>query len=288
MAKKAAKKDAKKAKSPAAKLAEKIARKVAAIDGVVAVTLGGSHARGAADDASDVDLGVYYRAEKKPAVSALRELAKELDDGGAPLAVTDFGDWGPWINGGAWLTVDGKRVDWLYRELGRVVQTIGECRAGRVTVDYQPGHPHGFHNHMYMAEIALAIPLVDPMEVIAGLQKLSHDYPAGLKRGIVERHLWEAGFTLETATKPAKRGDVTYVTGALYRAVSALVQVLFALNEKWFVNEKGSVDAIERFPIAPKNFPKTVERIFNKPGPDLLASVKAIRALEVEVRALAE
>jgi predicted nucleotidyltransferase len=278
----------KKAKSPATKLAEKIAKKVAAIDGVVAVTLGGSHARGAADDASDVDLGVYYRAEKKPAVSALRELARELDDEGKPLAVTDFGDWGPWINGGAWLTVDGKRVDWLYRELGRVVQTIGEVRAGRVTVDYQPGHPHGFHNHMYMAEIALAVPLADSMSVIRGLQQLAGEYPPGLKRGILERHLWEAGFTLETAAKPAKRGDVAYVAGALYRAVAALVQVLFALNGRWFVNEKGSVAATARFERAPKRFAEIVEKTLGKPGPDLVASVKAIRALEEQVRALAE
>ena len=34
--------------------------------------------------------------------------------------MTAIGDWGPWINGGAWLTVAGTRVDLLYRELDKV------------------------------------------------------------------------------------------------------------------------------------------------------------------------
>ncbi len=41
-------------------LAREVAARVAALDGVVAVTLGGSLARGRADRRSDVDLGLYY------------------------------------------------------------------------------------------------------------------------------------------------------------------------------------------------------------------------------------
>src|SRR5688572_8810261 len=86
------------AKTGTEKIAAKVAKKLIAIDGVVAVTLGGSTSRGAADAASDVDLGVYYRAEKKPQIERFRELAKDLDDESEPLSVTGYGDWGPWIN----------------------------------------------------------------------------------------------------------------------------------------------------------------------------------------------
>ena len=278
------------AKTGTEKIGAKVAKKLAAIDGVVAVTLGGSTSRGAADAASDVDLGVYYRAEKKPRIESFRELAAALDDDGKPLTVTGYGDWGPWINGGAWLRVDGKRVDWLYRELGHVVQTITECRAGRVGVDYQPGHPHGWNHHVYMGEIAECAILQDPAGVLKAMKQLAAEYPDGLRRGLLERHLWEASFTLETVAKSPKRGDVAYVSGALYRCTAALVQVIFALNRRYFLNEKGSVAAAGAMKRSPKGFEKRVEDALGKTGttPSQLAkSVDALRALVEDVRALA-
>jgi len=278
------------AKSGTEKVAAKVAKKLIAIDGVLAVTLGGSTARGAADAASDVDLGVYYRAEQKPNVERFRELAKELDDDGAPLSVTGYGDWGSWINGGAWLRIDGKRVDWLYRELGHVVQAITDSRAGRVGVDYQPGHPHGWSHHVYMGEIAEGDVLQDPQGVLKAMKGLAADYPEGLRRGLVERHLWEASFTLETVAKSPKRGDVAYVAGALYRCTAALVQVVYALNGRYFLNEKGSVGAASAMKLAPKGFEKRVEEILGKVGTtptQLTKSVEALSELVGVVRSLA-
>lgn len=278
------------AKSGLEKIAAKVAKKLIAIDGVVAVTLGGSTARGAADAASDVDLGVYYRAENKPHVERFRELAKALDDEDEPLSVTGYGEWGPWVNGGAWLRVDGKRVDWLYRELGHVVQTISDCRAGRVGVDYQPGHPHGWNHHVYMGEIAECEVLQDPAGVLEAMKKLSAEYPEGLRRGLLQRHLWEASFTLETVAKSPKRGDVAYVTGALYRCSAALVQVVYALNRRYFLNEKGSVGAAGGMKLAPKGFEKRVVDVLGKAGStpaQLAKSVESMRALVDDVRSLA-
>lgn len=279
------------AKTRTEKLAGKIAKKLVSIDGVVAVTLGGSTARGAADTASDLDLGVYYRAEAKPNVDRFRELAKELDDDGAPLSVTGFGDWGPWINGGAWLKVDGTRVDWLYRELGHVVQTIGDCRAGRVGVDYQAGHPHGFHHHVYLGEVAECEVLQDPKGVLAGMKKLAADYPEPLSRALVQRWLWEAGFTLETVAKSPKRGDVAYVTGALYRCTAALVQIVYARNRRYFLNEKGSVAAAASMKHSPKKLEERVAGILGKTGTtpaQLARSVEAMEELLADVRKLSE
>lgn len=276
------------AKTGVEKIAAKVAKKLIAIDGVLAVTLGGSTARGAADAASDVDLGVYYRAEKKPHIERFRELAKELDDESAPLSVTGYGDWGAWINGGAWLRIDGKRVDWLYRELGHVVQAIGDSRAGRVGVDYQPGHPHGWSHHVYMGEIAECEVLQDPQGVLKAMKQLAAEYPEGLKRGLVERHLLEASFTLETVAKSPKRGDVAYVAGALYRCTAALVQVLYAANGRYFLNEKGSVAAAGSLKLAPKGFEKRVEEVLGRIGstpPQLAKSVEALTELVADVRA---
>lgn len=70
------------------------------IEGVVAVALGGSWARGEARAGSDVDLGIYYRDEHRPPVEKLHRLAEDLGYRDPTVPITDFGGWGPWINGG--------------------------------------------------------------------------------------------------------------------------------------------------------------------------------------------
>lgn len=80
-----------------------IAHRLARIPGIVGVTLGGSRARGAHRADSDYDLGLYYRPHTPPDTDALRRLAGELT--GGPVEVTEPGGWGPWVDGGAWLTI---------------------------------------------------------------------------------------------------------------------------------------------------------------------------------------
>src|SRR5262249_49218380 len=177
-------------------LAARIAARLAEVEGVVAVALGGSCARPGADEHADVDLGIYYHPERPLAVEALRVLAAELDERGTPDAVTDVGAWGPWINGGAWLRVGARRVHSLYRDLARVATTIEDCRAGRTTCDHQLGHPDGFHNHIYAAEVHHAVPLFDPLTALATLQQRVATYPRALKRALVAKHVFEAEFWL--------------------------------------------------------------------------------------------
>ena len=106
------------------RFAEGIAERLGKVTGVVAVALGGSWARGEGYPDSDMDLGVYYRQDRPPAVGELRRLAQELDDRHLPDLVTKAGEWGPWTNGGGWLRVAGRPVDWLYRDAGKVAATI--------------------------------------------------------------------------------------------------------------------------------------------------------------------
>jgi predicted nucleotidyltransferase len=91
---------------------EDMAERLAQVPGVVGVLLGGSRARGEHRPESDWDLGVYYRGGLD--LAALRALA------GPGVEVAAPGEWGPWVNGGAWLRIDGVAVDWILRDLDRV------------------------------------------------------------------------------------------------------------------------------------------------------------------------
>jgi hypothetical protein len=80
-------------------------------------------------------------------------LAAEVS--GQPVEITRPGGWGPWVNGGGWLTVNGWRVDWIYRDLDRVRRVWADCCQGGYEVGVQAGHPLGFYSHAYAGEVAL-------------------------------------------------------------------------------------------------------------------------------------
>ena len=129
---------------------------------MVAVSLGGSRATGAAQASSDYDIGLYFSERDGLDVESLSEAAKRLVDDPAAVKVTEVGGWGSWIVGGGWLTIARKKVDVLYRPIESVEKVIGDCRQGRVSMDYQPGHPHGFCSAIWMGEVALCQPLPTP------------------------------------------------------------------------------------------------------------------------------
>jgi len=173
-------------------------------------------------------------------------------------------------------------VDWLYRELGQVSRVMHECRAGRPSIHYQPGHPHGFHTHIYMGEIHYCRPLYDPEGALASLKDVAENYPPRLKRALVRNQLWEARFALETCRKSATKGDVFYVTGCLFRCSACMGQALFALNERYLINEKGSVEAANSLTLRPTNFSESVNSVLARPGErpeELEDSVKRLEDL---------
>jgi hypothetical protein len=274
-----------------AELIDQLAAELTAVEGVLAVVLGGSRARGDAHPDSDIDLGIYYDPQRAPSLDALRALAARADDRHNGDVVTNFGDWGPWINGGGWLDIQGQRVDWLYRDYALVRQVIDECCAGNPRVFYQAGHPHGFWTPIYMGEVYLCKPIADPRGAIAELKVLTDPYPPALKTAMIGRNLWEASFALDTSRKAAGRGDVLYVSGGLFRCAACLVQVIFALNGRYCINEKGALKLAASFPVCPQDFEVTVSHIIAHPGETPVALKDSIAQLEsvVEtVRRLAE
>lgn len=270
-------------------LYRELARRIHDVPGVVAVVLGGSRARGLEEPDSDIDIGIYYHSDRPPALNDLRALAHELHCGAEAPTVTGPGDWGAWENGGAWLEVDGFLVDWLYRDLDRVAQVLSDCRYGVVTCDYDVSRPHGFHNHIYLAEVHYCRPLADPSDAIDRLKEQVREYPLALKNTIVERFLFEAEFALDLAGGGERRGDVFHVSGCLFRCAAALVQVLFAVNETWFMGEKAALETIETFPLQPEHFSERVTATLAGIGRqqhELAEALAAMEALIYETRAL--
>jgi|WetSurSiteA1Bulk_404760.scaffolds.fasta_scaffold25111_2 predicted nucleotidyltransferase len=232
------------------------------VSGIEAIVLGGSRARGTYTLESDVDLGLYYHPTAPIDTKQLNQIATEMDDDHRKDLVTEPGGWGPWINGGGWLTIQGQAVDLIYRDLYKVTRVILEALDGRFEMAYQPGHPQGFPSYIYLSEVALCIPLWEPHNTIRGLKLKTSPYPPRLKHAIIDRFWWEAGFSLKNAQKSIKTGDVAYAAGCCFRCVACLAQTLFAVNEQYWMNEKGALSIAAGFKSVPDGLDERVATAF--------------------------
>lgn len=270
-------------------LIQNIVAELKTVAGVRAIVLGGSRARGTHTDSSDIDLGIYYDPRHGLDLEALGNVATRLDDRHQTDLLTGLGGWGPWINGGGWLHIQSVPVDFLYKDLAQIGAIIDACLRGQVEIFYQPGHPHGFVSYIYLSEIAVCQPLWDPDGVIAHLKSKVLPYPVALQKAILEKFAWEMDFAIGNAKKGVDRADVTYAAGCCFRSVMCLLQVLFALNQEYWLNEKGAVAIANRFPRKPAELQNRVQEVFNvlQATPEAInRSISLLTELSADVNAL--
>lgn len=248
-----------------------LAARLTDVPGVVGVLLGGSRARNAHTPESDTDLGLYYRRPLDTGV--LGDLARDV--GGAGARITEPGEWGPWVDGGGWLTVDGSAVDWIYRDLDRVEAAWRDAEEGRYAFHAQAGHPLGVPDFAYPGEVALGLILADPEGLLAPLQRRTRVFPPALAERLVSG-LWEADFLVGTARKAVSRGDATYVAGCLFRVAGVCAHALHGAAGRWLINEKGAVAAAAALPGAPPLFRERVHAAFAQVDGDPLHLMTAI------------
>lgn len=257
------------------------------IPGIKAVVLGGSRARGTHGLDSDIDIGIYYDSTALD-LQALNVAAQKLDDMHRENIIVAPGEWGKWVNGGGWLIMNGYQVDFILRDEKRVEEVINDCREGIITSHYQTGHPHAYLSVMYMGELAISNILYDRMGDITAMKAIAEQYPPKLKNALIEFFVFEAGFSQELAENNAKKDDIYYVTAHIVRSVSALNQVLFAVNEEYCLNEKKAVGMIERFFICPAKYQTKINTIFTTASTDSHKACIMLKSLIEEVRNLLE
>ena len=200
------------------------ADQVAALPGVRAVTLGGSRTQGHTDAAADWDFALYYR--NRFDAGAVREAGWEGE-------VAEPGGWGGGVmNGGAWLRVDGRKVDLHYRDLDEVEHWWDEAKAGRFQKQLLLFYLAGIPTYVVVAELALNRVLVGELP--------RPQYPAALAREAPPRWHRDALLTLSYAEAALRRRqDAVTAAGNLARAIVEESHARLAARREWVLNEKG-------------------------------------------------
>ncbi len=202
-----------------------VADRCAALPGVVAVTLGGSRARGEERPDSDWDFGLYYRGTID---------ADDVRALGYRGEVFSPGDWGSIVNGGAWLDIDGTKVDLIYRDLDEVLHWTDEARHGRFEVRREVGYVAGIGTYVLAGELALAkvlhgtLPRPEFTDVLAELASSWWFHIADMSLLIAESH--------------ASRDDSVATCANVTLAALATAQGRLAAERHWVLNEKGILE----------------------------------------------
>jgi predicted nucleotidyltransferase len=204
-----------------------VADRLASLPGVRAVALGGSRVAGTSRPDSDWDFAVYYRGAFR--TDDLRAI-------GWPGTVSEIGGWGGGVfNGGAWLQVDGRKVDIHYRDLDDVEYRLAEARAGRFGVERLMFHLAGIPTYLVVAEMALNRVLSGELEQPA--------YPEALRAAAPPRWWKDAQATLDYGRGAyAARGKLAQAAGTIAVAASQAAHAVLAATGQWVTNEKALLD----------------------------------------------
>jgi len=203
---------------------EYIATQLASVPGVVAVTLGGSRATNTAVEGSDWDFGLYYQGRLDPA---------DIEALGWPGRVFAPGEWGRIVNGGAWLTIEGTKVDLIYRDLDEVLRWTEAADTEHFEIHREVGYVAGMATYVLTGELALGTVLTGELPRPRFPPKLRHAAPTAWSR--------LAAGALHFAEVHAGREDRAACLANLCQAVLATAQGRLAAAGEWILNEKGLI-----------------------------------------------
>ncbi|WP_313188994.1 nucleotidyltransferase domain-containing protein [Sphingobacterium sp.] len=242
------------------KIFDAICEDLEKVEHVSAVVLGGSYATGRANADSDIDIGIYYHENNPFDIKEIESIAKKYAKDNDPT-VTDFYQWGPWVNGGAWIQTEAGKVDFLYRNVNQVRRTIQDAMEGIWENHYDQQPPYGFTSLFYLAEIEACKAIFDPQNVIQYLKSLVKIYPEPLKNKVIQDSLWTAEFSIINTDRFAKSNDYYNTFGCFTRTLKAIVQALFAINEIYPISDKQALEILEKANQKPKDLTRKVESI---------------------------
>lgn len=241
--------------------------------GKYAIAIGGSRGKGVWDNRSDVDFRFYHEAEL-PGRDSEPEIWAEYH------AALDR-----WRKRG--VIVDGiwpRRID-------KIASALDRWLGGETRADEMVWCIWGYH---ILADVYHQMIVDDPFGVIAGWKRRLQCYPRQLKAALLEKHLaslryWRNDYHY---TNKVKRADVVFLAGLSARLVHDMMQVLFALNETYYVGDGHNLDFARGFRHRPDNlegrirdilYPGGLENVFLEQHAAISSLIDDILQLVAEV-----
>ena len=239
--------------------------------GRLAVTIGGSHGKRTFDTRSDLDFRVFCD-----------EIAGgprywETEDWKAFCVIVD-----------RW-RAQGVDIDYCWvRTIAEIDAELDAWLSGKIAPVSRVWTLWGYH---ILTDIANQMVIDDPSGIIAAWQARLHPYPRALQRAILRKHMeslnyWRTDYHYHNKVE---RADRVFLAGISARLVHDIMQVLFAINQHYYVGDGNNLHYVEAFAIQPADFAERVNSILYPAQADnmLAAQYEAILKLIDDIAPLA-
>lgn len=218
-----------------------VVRKLSATD-EYSVTMNGSHSKGTSDQNSDYDISLF---------------CEKLADQDTMRAV-----YGEWNEHAAMWKERGVIIDGIFpRTYAEVEEQMDSWLAGEGTKQPYVWTVWGYH---ILTEIFNQQILEDPSGRAAKWKERLAVYPGALKKSILDKHCfslkyWRADYHY---SNKVKRKDVVFLAFLTARLVHDMMQVIYALNEKYYPGDGSNLKYTKDFSIKPDDFENRIVHVF--------------------------
>lgn len=220
--------------------------------GRCAVTIGGSRGKRTTDARSDVDFRLFC---DEPIAPKLRETVEWQSFAQAVVAWRERG-----------IEIDSCWV----RTVADIDAQLDAWLGGQVQPSEMVWTLWGYH---LLTDLANQVIVDDPDGLVAAWQARLRPYPRALQAAIIRKHMgslnyWRSDYHYRSKVE---RGDVVFLAGIAARLVHDMLQVLFAVNETYFVGDGNNLHYVAQFSILPSNCVERIRTIlYPPPAPDVL------------------
>lgn len=225
----------------------------ALVEGRYAVSIGGSLGRRTSDQLSDIDFRLFCDA-LLPDADRRAHLQEQVD-----LTVRRWGERGTIVDG-VWIRT--------IREVGAELDRW--CR-GVIAPEQKVWTIWGYQ---LLSDVHHQVVVDDPFGVIAAWKEQLRDYPPPLKQALLEKHLASVRYWRDDYhyRHKVQRQDLVFLASLTTRLVHDLIQILFALNETYYVGDGYNLTVVRRLAHVPDDFVAAVEEVlYPRRGDAMLA-----------------
>jgi hypothetical protein len=230
-------------------LARQLAARISAFPGVRAIVVGGSVARGYADEYSDLEMPILW--ETMPGDDTRQAIVAAL------RAEFLYGYDGPSLEDQ--LLVSGFQVD-LWHNTVAAEEVVMDDVLCRYSTDLGDSN--------FMDTIRACTPLYGE-EIIRRWKARAQDYPDELAMRAIREYL--PAFQTSQVAITAQRANPTEFYAGLCRLQQAIFLVLLALNRAYFPTFKWMVRVLESLPLQPRDTAQRFRRAFEVPYAEAVA-----------------
>ena len=229
-----------------------LARALAAIDGVMAVGLGGSRGLGIADEGSDYDFVLFRDGGEaigaRRIVDAIRPLL-----GRAELQIS-----GNFVQ----TQMRGRKIEIFQNDLAAIAREIAMAQAGKFRWTVHPLLPHGDLSTRSISHLISAEICHEKESAIRILREKALPFPFPLKNSLIRYFIKHSSYLMTHAGKVRRPEDLQNLIALISGFVYSVNIVIFSLNDMYPVLEKGAARVIPSLSYCPKDYGSVVRSLF--------------------------